>query len=123
MEQVRAFVAIELSEEIKTSLARLQSGLRAESYVKWVEPAGIHLTLKFLGNVASDRVSEVEQSMAQACAGVPSFALRIEQLGAFPSVSSPRVVWVGGGGEVGRCVTLKRRIDEEFIPLGYSVEA
>ena len=53
MEEIRAFIAIELPERIRQSVARLQQELQAGSraLAKWVEPGNIHLTLKFLGNI------------------------------------------------------------------------
>ena len=122
MEQLRVFIAIELSEEITAYLARLQSELRKEPFVKWVDPRGIHLTLKFLGNVASERVPEIARAVELACEGVAPFELSIGGPGAFPNLNAPRVVWVGAGGEVEKCAILKRRIDEEFVPLGFAAE-
>ena len=96
MENLRAFIAIELPEAVKDSLAGLQQKLRAGGEtpsVKWTDPAGIHLTLKFLGNVAAHKVAPITQAMAEAAQGVPPFQLRITQLGVFPSLASPRVAW------------------------------
>ena len=57
MEDIRSFIAIELSEEIRLVLAQLQEHLKQDSRnVKWVDVSGIHLTLKFLGNVTEDRL-------------------------------------------------------------------
>ena len=64
-EQIRSFVAIELPEEAKKGLARLRKELEKDEhrFVKWVDPGGIHLTLKFLGNIPSGRVTEITGAM------------------------------------------------------------
>ena len=61
MEQVRSFIAIELPDELKLGLAQLEAQLKMskQSWVKWVDPYSIHLTLKFLGSIAVDRISEI----------------------------------------------------------------
>ncbi len=79
MEQVRCFIAIELPDEIKTGLKHLQAQLKSgnQSWVKWVDPYGIHLTLKFLGNVAVDRMGEITGAMGEAAQGISPFHLEV----------------------------------------------
>ncbi len=125
MEQIRAFIAIELSEELKASLARLQDLIKlgSESYVKWVDPQGIHLTLKFLGNISVDKVSAISEAIAEVARSVAPFRLEITEFGAFPNTKAPRVAWVGLGGDLERLLTLQRGIDQALIPLGFPPEA
>ena len=61
MEQIRSFIAIELPDGLRLELSRLQAMLRQpdDRWVKWVNPQGIHLTLKFLGNIRADKISPV----------------------------------------------------------------
>jgi 2'-5' RNA ligase len=123
-EEIRSFIAIELPDEVKTGLARLRAELeRAEhSFVKWVEPGGIHLTLKFLGNIPFKRVAEVTEAMKEASQGISPFKLEISGLGAFPNLKQPRVLWVGIGGEIDRLSRLQRNIDSMLVPLGFARE-
>ncbi len=125
MEQIRAFVAIELSEELKASLARLQELIRlgSESYVKWVDPQGMHLTLKFLGNISVDKVSAISEAIAEVARSVAPFRLEITEFGAFPNTKAPRVAWVGFGGDLESLLRLQRGIDQALIPLGFPPEA
>ncbi len=124
MEQIRAFIAIELPEELKISLARLQDSLRSgrEEFVKWVDPEGIHLTLKFLGNVPSDKIAEITEAIARAAKGVKPFYLQAQGVGAFPNLKSPKVVWVGLGGELQSLKNLQSRIERTLSELDFPAE-
>ena len=125
MEQIRAFIAIELSEELKASLARLQGLIKqgSESYVKWVDPQGVHLTLKFLGNISVDKVSEISKAIAEVASSAAPFRLELTEFGAFPNLKAPRVAWVGLGGDLESLLRLQRGIDQALIPLGFPAEA
>ena len=75
MEQVRSFIAIELPDELKAGLAQLEAQLKLGTppSVKWVDPYSIHLTLKFLGNIAVDRISEITMAIEEAARGISPF--------------------------------------------------
>jgi len=123
-EEVRSFIAIELPEEAKQGLARLRSELeRTEhSFVKWVDPGGIHLTLKFLGNIPFKQVGEITKAVTEAAQGISPFHLEISGLGAFPNLKQPRVLWVGIGGEIDKLSRLQQNIDSVLAPLGFAKE-
>ncbi len=124
MEIVRAFVAIELPEQIKAILSQLQSDLKKSksASVKWVTPEGIHLTLKFLGNVDASEIPKLNEALSEAVKGVVSFNLELGNPGAFPNIHSPRVVWVGLAGELEWLRTLHNNLGRVLIPLGFSAE-
>jgi 2'-5' RNA ligase len=123
-EQLRSFVAIELPQEAKKGLARLRRGLESDEhrFVKWVDPQGIHLTLKFLGNIAAKRVAEITEAIERAAKGISPFRLEISGIGVFPSLSQVRVFWVGVGGEVDRLSGLQQNIDSALATLGFAKE-
>jgi 2'-5' RNA ligase len=123
-EQIRSFIAIELSEEAKKGLARLRKELERDEckFVKWVDPGGIHLTLKFLGNIPAKRVAEITEAMEKAAQGISPFHLEISGLGAFPSLKQARVFWVGIGGETDKLSTLQQNIDSALAALGFAKE-
>jgi len=123
-EQIRSFIAVELPEEAKKGLARLRRELERDEhrFVKWVDPLGVHLTLKFLGNIAASRVTEITGAMRKAVQGTPPFHLEISGLGAFPSVRQPRVFWVGVSGEMDRLSGLQQSIDSALAGLGFAGE-
>lgn len=124
MEQIRTFIAIELPQVIKARLTHLQLELGAgrDPLVKWVDPEGIHLTLKFLGNITAEMVPRVINAMGISAQDISPFWLEIGGLGAFPNLRSPRVAWVGVGGDVAKLFDLQRRIDQNLAPLGFPGE-
>jgi 2'-5' RNA ligase len=123
-EQIRTFIAIELPEEAKKGLARLRKELERDEhrFVKWVDPGGIHLTLKFLGSIPSKRVTEITEAMGKAAQGISPCHLEISGLGAFPSLKQARVFWVGIGGEVDKLSRLQQNIDSALAGLGFAKE-
>jgi 2'-5' RNA ligase len=123
-EQIRSFVAIELPEDAKKGLAGLRKELERDEhrFVKWVDPQGIHLTLKFLGNIPFKRVAEMIGAMEEAVQGIPPFHLEISGLGAFPNLKQVRVFWVGIGGEVDKLSNLQQNIDSALASLGFARE-
>ena len=123
-EQIRSFIAIGLPEEAKEGLARLKKELERDEhkFVKWVDPRGIHLTLKFLGNIPSEQVAEITEAIEGAAQGISPFHLEIGGLGAFPSLRQARVFWVGIGGEVDKLSRLQQNIDSALAALRFAKE-
>jgi len=123
-EQIRCFIAIELPDEAKEGLARLKKELERDehNFVKWVDPGVIHLTLKFLGNIPSKRVTEITEAMRTAVQGISRFHLEISGMGAFPSLRQVRVFWVGISGEVDKLARLQQNIDSALTALGFAKE-
>ncbi|NIM44435.1 MAG: RNA 2',3'-cyclic phosphodiesterase, partial [Nitrososphaeria archaeon] len=121
---IRSFIAIELPEEIRLELARLEDSLKSGgiSFVKWVNPLGIHLTLKFLGNVAPAMVAKITTAMAEVAGGRTPFRLEVGRLGIFPNIRQPRLAWVGVEGEVDKLAKLQRQIDASLSLLGFPKE-
>lgn len=125
MTTARTFIAIELDDELRDKLGRLQDGLRAQlspHSVRWVHPRGIHLTLKFLGDTPLEQVEEVQAALAQAAAEVSSFSFTVAGLGCFPNTRRPRVVWVGVQELTGSMVRLRDTIEDRVAPLGFPTE-
>ncbi len=125
MEQKRSFITIELPDELRLELGQLEARLKSgeQPWVKWVNPHSIHLTLKFLGSIAVDRISEITRAIEAAAQGIPPFQLEVKGLGAFPSLKRVQVVWVGVSGEVGKLGQLQQRIEANLVPLGFTAEA
>ncbi len=124
MEQVRSFIAIELPDGLKLELNQLEAKLKSGelSWVKWVDPYGIHLTLKFLGNVVVNKLGDVTRAMEAAVQGIPPFHLEVSELGVFPNLRRVQVVWVGIIGEVDKLGQLQQRIESNLVPLGFAPE-
>jgi len=123
METVRCFIAVELPNDLRRELGRLQKRLKVdEPRVKWVSPEGIHLTLKFLGDVDTTMIEPITQAMTQAAQGTLPFSLNIQQLGAFPSLQRVQVVWVGLGGDVDKLQQLCQLLEANLTSLGFAAE-
>jgi len=123
-EQIRSFIAIELPEEVREGLVRLRNAIKRDEhkFVKWVSPDGIHLTLKFLGNIPSKRVTEITEAIEKVTQEISPFHLEISGLGVFPSLRQTRVLWVGIGGAVYKLSKLQRNIDSALDVLGFAKE-
>lgn len=125
MGKIRTFIAIELDENIKDGLTGLQERLKGEvsqGSVRWVRPEGIHLTLKFLGDVPADQIGEITEALRKSCQGFAPFSLSCGGLGCFPNFKHPRVVWVGIQEETKALARLHKSIEENVAPLGYPTE-
>jgi len=93
---MRTFIAVELAQEAKDLLARLQEQLKTSGAdVKWVAPLNIHLTLKFLGEIDDKKLDKVMQILEETAKERPPFYIRLSSLGAFPKIDFARVIWVG----------------------------
>jgi len=125
MEEIRAFIAVELPREIKQRLDRLQNQLKAGSRapVRWVDPDIIHLTLKFLGNIDAAITGKITAALQEAVRGIRPFQVEIGGLGVFPNPRRVQVIWIGLEGEVEKLGQLQRRIDSVLTPLGFKPES
>jgi 2'-5' RNA ligase len=125
MEQIRSFIAIELPNELELGLTQLETQLKSDKqpWVKWVNPEGIHLTLKFLGNIAVDRTGEITRAMEEAVHGISPFRLEVKGLGVFPNLRRVQVAWVGISGEIDKLSQLQKRIETNLTPLGFAPES
>jgi 2'-5' RNA ligase len=90
--------------------------------VKWVDPDSIHLTLKFLGNIAAGTIPELTKAISEAARGIAPFRLELGELGVFPNLRAPRVVWIGLGGAIATLSVIQENIESALIPLGFSPE-
>ena len=114
---IRSFIAIELSDEARRALARLQDRLREvfpANTVRWAAPKNIHLTLHFLGDVSADHLETIGQAVKDATACTPPFSLTLTNLGCFPNTRRARIVWVGLSGETERLLALQQELGRQL---------
>ncbi|MFP5211920.1 MAG: RNA 2',3'-cyclic phosphodiesterase [Acidobacteriota bacterium] len=120
---IRTFIALDIPPVAKTAIEELIGELRgADAAVSWVRPESIHLTLKFLGNVETERIAEISTAMEAAAAPVPAFRLQPSACGAFPSIQQARIVWAGLRGDDEPLKLLQKRVEEALAPLGFEPE-
>jgi RNA 2',3'-cyclic 3'-phosphodiesterase len=120
---LRLFIALNLPPPVRQALWEATTPLRDRGLpVKWVRAEGIHLTLKFLGDVGEEREPELTSALARAAAGARPLALALGGFGVFPDYERPRVVWVGAAADPALEI-LQHRVEQEFAPLGFPSEA
>ena len=116
---MRAFIAIQLDPAITAEIERLQQRLRARipDVVRWTRPKNIHLTLKYLGEIEDTRVGMFEAAIKRACQSTPPLRLCVENIGCFPSIAKPNIIWLGVHGESELLSVLQTRIEFETKAL------
>jgi RNA 2',3'-cyclic 3'-phosphodiesterase len=113
---IRAFLAVELSQELRAELStvqqelkrRIEPEMKRDMRISWAEPASIHLTLKFLGDMDEQVISPLLAAVEQAIGRQTAVNVPLGRLGAFPRPQSPRVLWVGPSENWERGVEAKR---------------
>ncbi len=121
--KIRTFICIEIPDLIREELAQLQNTLKPLSEgISWPRPEGMHLTLKFLGDVDSEKIDEIAQAVKKAAAGIKPFSITVEGVGAFPNFRRPRVLWVGVQDEDQILAKLQQNIELELERIGFSRE-
>ncbi|MEJ2008355.1 MAG: RNA 2',3'-cyclic phosphodiesterase [Acidobacteriota bacterium] len=118
---MRAFIAIELPEPIREALAREQARFRAVCPdARWTRPEGIHLTLKFLGQISDEQVDEVRKALGQL-ERFEKFTVQAKGFGFFPNAKRPRVFWVGleAPSELAR---LAAQVESAMATIGFPPE-
>jgi len=130
---IRAFLAVELSQELRAELATVQQDLKSriepemkrDVRISWAQPASIHLTLKFLGDMDEQVVDPLLVAVEQAIGRQIPVNVPLERLGAFPRPQSPRVLWVGPsenwerGAEAKRIAEIHGAIEQACEGLGF----
>ncbi len=120
---MRCFIAISLPEELKAKISGIQEKLKAAgANVSWTRPEGMHLTLKFFGEIEDKRIPKIEKALDLAVDCISTFTLSVSGMGIFPDVRRPRVVWIGLKEEGNNLVRLHKGVEEELKKIGFPSE-
>jgi 2'-5' RNA ligase len=106
---IRAFIAVELPDDVRAALGEVQDRLkRAHVGVKvsWTKLANIHLTLQFLGYVPEEKIAVISAALAAVAGNHAPFSVPVGGVGGFPDVNRPRVLWVGCHDTAGKLTAL-----------------
>ncbi len=115
---VRCFVAIEIDEQIREGTRDLVSSLSSlPTKVGWVRPENMHLTIRFLGEQAREKLQSISEALSKAGEGIKPFKLSYGKLGVFPPRGAPRTIWVGVDGEMKTLQLFHQRLSDEFLKL------
>lgn len=130
MERQRLFISLDLPQAIKEAAEKVRQRLQAAQAsrnvrwdISWTRPEGMHLTLKFLGEVEARQVQEIQEAVAETGQAFRPITIRVEELGGFPTMHAPRVIWLGIKEPIGDLVRLQKRVDQVLVPLGFPPEA
>lgn len=133
---IRAFLAVELTDDLRRSVAlvqqevrrRIEGAGRRESRITWVRPVALHLTMKFLGETDEQIVQPLRVAMQQAIGGRRALSVPLERIGGFPRAQSPRVLWVGPeegwerSEDCAQAIAWQRSVDEGCRHFGFPPE-
>ena len=119
----RTFIALELDESLQSYLSRIIQRVTQElPSLRWVDPAGIHLTLAFLGELSDEQLVEAMQAAELAARKVPPFGYRLSHPGVFGSPRQPRVIWIGIDEPTSRLLQLHQALNRELEQRGFEVD-
>jgi 2'-5' RNA ligase len=118
---MRAFVAIDLPDAIHAALGRQQQEFRSACRdARWTRPEGIHLTLKFLGEISDAQVEKVAAALSDLGKFEP-FPIEVKGFGFFPNGHRPRIFWVGVEAPPS-LAELAARVEASMEKLGFPRE-
>ena len=121
----RIFCAVELPQEVRAQLQDHIANLRKEIpdvAASWSRVENIHLTLKFFGNVAVDRVGSISGAVTRAVSEFSSFEINVGNVGVFPKASRAQVLWIGVDDPFEKLTALHKRLEEECEAEGFERE-
>lgn len=134
---IRAFLAVELSQELRAELAIIQQELKRSiepeskrgARISWTLPASIHLTLKFLGDMDEQVIDPLRGAIETSIERQAAVTVPIERIGMFPNPQIPRLLWVGPsehwerGEEAKRVVEIRGAIEQSCEGFGFLRES
>lgn len=123
-ETVRVFVAVGLSAEARLQLVDAVERIRRDvpEGIQWANPDGMHLTLKFLGNIPAESVAPLLGCVESVSATHAPFPLELAGMGVFPNRRRPRVLWAGVGGDLDALACLQRATEDAINDIGFRPE-
>lgn len=121
---IRAFIAIEIDSGIKDKLSEyLRQLKKTDADVKWVAPEYIHLTLKFIGYIKEETLASLNKIVGDAVSCLGTFSIGIGNIGAFPNLKKPRVVFVCVQDEGDNLSKIYEKLDKGIEELGIKRES
>ncbi|MCL5057744.1 MAG: RNA 2',3'-cyclic phosphodiesterase [Actinobacteria bacterium] len=123
MQKIRLFWAVNLPPGTRKKLCYIGDRLReAGADAKWVEENNLHVTVKFLGDADPGMVDRITEGASGRLKDLGRFSLEPEGMGFFPGAHSPKVLWVGLGGDVGTLCEAALAVEDAMEGLGFPRE-
>ena len=122
---MRAFIAIDLSDDVRAAIEEAQTRLKQTPVgvkISWTKVANLHLTLQFLGDVEEVVVDKLTPALRLVATQYQPFEVTVRSAGAFPDERRPRVVWVGCDDAGKRLPALAQAVHSAMQPFGFTPE-
>jgi len=120
---IRSFIAIEIPSDIQSELRKALNHFKnLTGKISWAKPEGIHITLKFLGDIQEALIEALQDKLERLAADYQAFPLVLTGIGAFPNTTYPRVIWVGIQDASGSLIKMQQRLEKDLQPLGFDPE-
>jgi 2'-5' RNA ligase len=120
---MRLFIGLNLPKKERLRIQNATHILREKNFpVRWIDLENFHITMKFLGEVSGGQVEKIEAAMSKVARQTRVFSLALGGFGAFPSIRSPSLIWLGiGASPELRC--LKQDLEWALGQCGFESEA
>lgn len=119
MSQIRAFLAIDVDEDLKASMYKIVKEFKKiDARIKYVELENLHLTLKFFGDIDTEGIDLLSSKIESVVSGFDKFPIKIKGCGAFPNTNRIKVIWFGLDDDA-VVKKLHDELDKEFVKLGF----
>lgn len=123
MDNIRGFIAFPISNELLDKLGEVQKSIsKGMHHLRPVKPDGIHITLHFLGLISESQVYKIGEMMENVCKKHKVMELECKQIGGFPDMDSPRVLWAGLEGDTKALTNLYQDLGIELAKMEFKVE-
>lgn len=122
MSQIRAFLAIDLDDELKPKINKIiREFKQIDANIKYVDLQNLHFTLKFFGDIDTEGIDLISQKIENVIKDFDSFTIKIKGCGAFPNKNRIKVIWVGlDEDEILK--DLHDKLDKEFNSIGFDLD-
>ena len=122
MSQIRAFLAIDLDDDLKPKINKIIREFKeANANIKYVDLQNLHFTLKFFGDIDTEGIDLIAEKIEKVLNDFDSFTIKIKGCGAFPNKNRIKVIWVGLD-EDQILKELHDKLDKEFNSLGFDLD-
>ncbi|HEY4389564.1 MAG TPA: RNA 2',3'-cyclic phosphodiesterase [Ktedonobacteraceae bacterium] len=119
----RTFIALEMNQDQQRHLTEvIRQVTRVLPDVHFVDPAGIHLTLAFLGELNDEQLAQATEATAWAAQQSLPYSYRLSRIGTFGSSQSPRVIWIGIEEPTGALLRLHRIVNQQLELRGFATD-
>jgi 2'-5' RNA ligase len=123
MSRIRSFIALPSPPSVKDEAARILAELQPiDADVRWESLEKLHITLKFLGNVESQLLENLIPALEEIAREQPSFEITYEGVGAFPTLTAPRVIWIGTA-QTASLHALQNAVEQRCVEFGIARES